>query len=205
MGVEEEFFWKKIFVLQKFFFKKIFVLQKKNFNSKKKFQKSLFRKKKYFYRTWIWKMLWSKKGAQGSYYWAQKNFNKKKSKLKVWHSFRKNTLNHTSGTKKKRFFFNFIFWEVFLHVVSTYCKLRPSLTKFLYTLLYNGVHYRHVLDRYQNNMAMFIWSPCMYMFSKKKLYFPPFLYLLYTFSPIKSWTMFSALVYYFPPHFIILS
>ena len=64
----------------------------------------------------------------------RKNFNKKNSKLKVWHSFRKNTLNHTSGTQKS-VFFNFVFWEVFLYAVSTYYKLYFSLTKFLYTLM----------------------------------------------------------------------
>ena len=36
---------------------------------------------------------------------------------------------------KKRFFFNFVFLEVFLYAVSTYCKLQFSLTKFLYTLM----------------------------------------------------------------------
>ena len=34
----------------------------------------------------------------------------------------KNTLNHTSGTQKS-VFFNFVFCEVFLCAVSTYCKL----------------------------------------------------------------------------------
>ena len=35
---------------------------------------------------------------------GRKNFNKKKSKFRVWHSFRKNTLNHTAGTQKSVFF-----------------------------------------------------------------------------------------------------
>ena len=54
----------------------------------------------------------------------------KKSKLKVWHSYRRNSLNQTSGTKKA--FFQFRISKRF----STYCKLRPNFTKFLYTLLY---------------------------------------------------------------------
>ena len=47
---------------------------------------------------------------------------RKKSKLKVWHSYRNNTLNHTFETNKS-VFFNFVFWAVFLYAVSTYCKL----------------------------------------------------------------------------------
>ena len=35
--------------------------------------------------------------------------------------------------------FNFVFWEVFLHAVSTTCKFHPSLTKFLYTLMYSAL------------------------------------------------------------------
>ena len=82
----------------------IFVLQKKKFNSNKFFSKKTFFAKKTFYWTWIWKMLWRKKMHKGQISGRKKNFNKKKSKLKVWHSFKKNTLNHTSGTQKKVFF-----------------------------------------------------------------------------------------------------
>ena len=44
------------------------------------------------------------KKTQGSYYWAQKNLNQKKSNLKVWHLYRKNSFNHTSETQKSVFF-----------------------------------------------------------------------------------------------------
>ena len=87
---------------------KKFVLQKKNCNSKKKFQKSLFHKKKLFTEHEFEKCCEAKKMHKGHITGRRKNFNKKKSKLKVWHSFRKNTLNHTSGTQKS-VFFNFVF------------------------------------------------------------------------------------------------
>ena len=88
---------------------KKFVLQKKNFNSKNFFlQKSLFRKKKLFTEHEFEKCCEAKKMHKGHITGRRKNFNKKKSKLKVWHSFRKNTLNHTSGTQKS-VFFNFVF------------------------------------------------------------------------------------------------
>ena len=48
-------------------------------------------------------------------------------------AIRKNSLNNISETKKKRFFYQFR--EVFLHAVSSYCKLQSSLTKFPYTLV----------------------------------------------------------------------
>ena len=112
--------------------------KKKIFNCKKKFQKSLFGKKKTFYWTWIWKMLWSN--------WAQKKF--QQEKIQNWRCgihLKKNTLNHTSGTQKN-VFFNFVFWEVFLYAVSTYCKLYCSLTKFLYTLLYSSYNMVFLVD-----------------------------------------------------------
>ena len=87
---------------------KKFVLQKKNLAVKKKFQKSLFRKKKLFTEHEFEKCCEAKKMHKGHITGRRKNFNKKKSKLKVWHSFRKNTLNHTSGTQKS-VFFNFVF------------------------------------------------------------------------------------------------
>ena len=37
----------------------------------------------------------------------RQNFNQRKSKLKVLHSYRKKSLNHTSETPKKSFFFQF--------------------------------------------------------------------------------------------------
>ena len=85
------------------------VLQIKNFNSNNFFlQKSLFRKKKLFTEHEFEKCCEAKKMHKGHITGRRKNFNKKKSKLKVWHSFRKNTLNHTSGTQKS-VFFNFVF------------------------------------------------------------------------------------------------
>ena len=70
------------------------------------------------------------------------NFIQKKSKLKVWHSYRKNGLNHTSETKK-RVFFQFCILRSVSHAVSTYCKLRSSLTKFPYTLLNNQLRQKY--------------------------------------------------------------
>ena len=54
---------------------------KKKLTVKKKFQKKPFSQKKTFYWTWIWKMLWSKKDAQGSYYLAQQKFQQEKIKI----------------------------------------------------------------------------------------------------------------------------
>ena len=87
---------------------KNFILQKKILTVKKNFQKSLFRKKKLFTEHEFEKCCEAKKMHKGHITGRRKNFNKKKSKLKVWHSFRKNTLNHTSGTQKS-VFFNFVF------------------------------------------------------------------------------------------------
>ena len=50
--------------------------------------------------------------------------------------FKKYLKSHFMGPKKTSFF-NFIFWEVFLYAVSTYCNLNCTVTKFLYTLLYS--------------------------------------------------------------------
>ena len=107
---------------------------KKNLTLKKN-PKKPFSQKKLFTEHEFEKCCEAKKMHKG-HITRRKNFNKKKSKLRVWHSFRKNTLNHTAGTQKS-VFFNFVFWEVFLYAVSTYCNLNCSLTKFLYTLLYS--------------------------------------------------------------------
>ena len=88
------------------------IVKKKNYKKKfltvkKNFQKSLFRKKKLFTEHEFEKCCEAKKMHKG-HITGRKNFNKKKSKLRVWHSFRKNTLNHTAGTQKS-VFFNFVF------------------------------------------------------------------------------------------------
>ena len=67
---------------------------------------------------------------------AEKNFNQKKSKLKVWLSSRKNSLNHTSETPKKRFFQLFI-----LRSIST-CSLYllQTLVQFDQISVHSNVH-----------------------------------------------------------------
>ena len=72
------------------------------------FPKKPFSQKKLFTEHEFEKCCEAKKMHKGHITGRRKNFNKKKSKLKVWHSFRKNTLNHTSGTQKS-VFFNFVF------------------------------------------------------------------------------------------------
>ena len=84
------------------------VLQKKLFNSKKKFPKKPFSQKKIFTEHEFEKCCEAKRMHKGHITGGRKNFNKEKSKLQVWHSFRKNTLNHTLGTQKN-VFFNFVF------------------------------------------------------------------------------------------------
>ena len=78
-------------------------LQKKIFNSKKKNSKKAFFAKKTFYWTWIWKMLWSKKDAQGSYY-AQKKFQQEKIKIEGVAFISKKYLKSHGRDPKKRFF-----------------------------------------------------------------------------------------------------
>ena len=67
---------------------KIFVLQQKNFSSKKKSKKA-FLQKKIFTEHEFEKCCEAKKMHKGHVTGRKKNFNKKKSKLKVWHSFQK--------------------------------------------------------------------------------------------------------------------
>ena len=112
--------WVPYFLYRGIIVKKI--VCKKKFVTVNKIRKKPFSKKKLFTEHEFEKCCEAKKMHKGHITGRRKNFNKKKSKLKVWHSFRKNTLNHTSGTQKN-VFFNFVFWEVFLYAVSTYCKL----------------------------------------------------------------------------------
>ena len=84
------------------------VFQTKFLTVKKKFQKSLFRKKKLILNMNLKNVVKQKRCTRVILLGAKNNFNKKKSKLKVWHSFKKNTLNPTSGTQKS-VFFNFVF------------------------------------------------------------------------------------------------
>ena len=78
--------------------------KKKICNSKKKFRKSLFHNFVFcFTEHEFEKCCDAKKMHKGHIIGHRKNFNQKKSKLKVWHSFRKNTLNHTSETQKSVF------------------------------------------------------------------------------------------------------
>ena len=111
-----------------------FVLQNFCFIILKKISKKKISQKKIFTERKFEKCCEAKKMHKGHISGRRKNFNQKKSKLKVWHSYQENSLNHTSETQKS-VFSNFFFWEVFIYVVSTYCKLQFSLTKFLYTLL----------------------------------------------------------------------
>ena len=79
---------KKLFVFKGFLVKK-FVLQKKIYNSKKNFKKRLFHKKKFLLNVNLKKCCESKKMHEGHMSGRRKNFYQKKSKLKVWHSYRK--------------------------------------------------------------------------------------------------------------------
>ena len=99
----------------------IFLFYKKKIIEVKKFQKSLFHKKNFFLKVNL-KNVVKQKRCTRAILVAEKKFNQKKSKLKVWHSYRKNSLNLTSETQKS-VIFNFVFWEVFLHAVSTQLKL----------------------------------------------------------------------------------
>ena len=84
---------------------KKFVLQKKIFNSKKKFQKSLFFAKKNFLLNMNLKNVVSqKRWTRVILLGAEKNSTRKKSKLKVWHSFKKKYLKSHFRDPKKRFF-----------------------------------------------------------------------------------------------------
>ena len=96
-----------LFVYRGVIVKKLF-FQKKIGTVKKIPKKAFFTKKNFFTEHEFEKCCEAKKMHKGHITGRRKNFNKKKSKLKVWHSFRKNTLNHTSGTQKS-VFFNFVF------------------------------------------------------------------------------------------------
>ena len=96
--------WVPYFLIIGGYSKKNCFTKKQILTVKKKFQKSLFCKKKLFTEHEFEKCCEAKKMHKGHITGRRKNFNKKKSKLKVWHSFRKNTLNHTSGTQKNVFF-----------------------------------------------------------------------------------------------------
>ena len=85
--------------------------KKKICNSKNKFLKSLFHKKK-IYWTWIWKMLWSKKGAQGSYYWAQKKFLPEKIKIEgVAFISKKYLKSHFRESRPKKAFLSISYFD----------------------------------------------------------------------------------------------
>ena len=89
-------------------FSNIFNFTKKNSYSKKRFpKKSLFHKKKNFTERKFEKYFAAKKMHKGHITGRRKNFKQKKSKLKVCHSYRRNSLNYTSET---RFFFQFRFY-----------------------------------------------------------------------------------------------
>jgi len=78
-------------------------IYKKKFLTVKKIYKKAFFAKKTFYWTWIWKMLWSKKDAQGSYY-AQKKFQQEKIKIEGVAFISKKYLKSHGRDPKKRFF-----------------------------------------------------------------------------------------------------
>ena len=81
----------------------IFCFTKEIFITTKKYPKKSFLQKKYPTERKFEKKLSNKKDAQGPYYWVQIS-TRKKSKLKVWHSYRKNSLNHSYKTQKCPFF-----------------------------------------------------------------------------------------------------
>ena len=85
-----------------------FVLQKKFCIRKENSKKVFFTKKKLFTERKFEKCCEAKEMHKGHITGRRKDFNQKKSKLKVWHSNQKNSLNHTSETQKS-VFFNFVF------------------------------------------------------------------------------------------------
>ena len=85
----------------------------------KKIPKKSFSQKKFLLDVNLKNVVKQKRCIKAILVGAEKNSTWKKSKLKVWHAYRKQSLNHTSETEKSVFyFFNFVFWEVFLHAVS---------------------------------------------------------------------------------------
>ena len=95
-------------------YSKFFCFTKKNFVTVKQIQKKPFSQNFFFTEHEFEKCCEAKKMHKDHITGRRKNVNKKKSKLKVWHSYWKNILNHTSETQKS-VFFNFVFWEVFLY------------------------------------------------------------------------------------------
>ena len=90
-----------------------FCFTKKNLITVKRIPKKVFSQKKLFTERKFVKCCEAKKDAQGQYKWAQQKFQSEKSNLKVWHSYRKNSLNHTSETKKSVFFLMSYFEKCF--------------------------------------------------------------------------------------------
>ena len=107
-----------LFVYKGYFF----FFTKKYFITVKKLQKSIFHKKKLFNERKFEKCCEAKKMltrfiSEG----AEKVLTRKKSKLKVWHAYRKNSLNHTSARPKKAFFFFFFssYFEKCFYLLKT--------------------------------------------------------------------------------------
>ena len=114
------------------FIVKHFALQKKNFNRKNFFlQKSLFHNK-FFFWTWNWKMLWRKKDAQGSHYWAQKKFQQEKIKIEgVAFISKKYLKSHFRDPQPDWVFFvYFLLKLIYLHK-----KMHKKYSVWLYTLV----------------------------------------------------------------------
>ena len=73
----------------------------------KKISKSLFHENKLFTERKFEKCCNAKKMHKGHITGRRNNLYKKKSKLKVWHSYRKNSLNHTSENQKSIFLISY--------------------------------------------------------------------------------------------------
>ena len=87
------------------------------FSSKCRLQFKSFFVKKTFYWTWIWKIMLSKKDAQGSYYWAQKKFQQEKIKIEgVAFISKKNLKSHFRDPKKR--FFSISYFEKCFYMLS---------------------------------------------------------------------------------------
>ena len=89
---------------------KMFVLQKKILTVKENIKKkAFFAKKNLLLNMNLKNVVKQKRCTRVILLGAKKISTRKKSKLKVWHSFKKKTLNHTSGTQKR--FFSISYFE----------------------------------------------------------------------------------------------
>ena len=94
----------------------IFFVYKKNYNSNKN-SKKVFSQKKNFIERKFEKCCEAKRCTRAIFVGADKISTRKKSKLKVWHSYRKNSF-HTLPRPQKAFFFSISYFEKCFYMQS---------------------------------------------------------------------------------------